>query len=138
MTISKQLFSLRLPRRTDQIPSPTTVNSFFCLFVCLFVCFVHGYVTTSLYNCLLEVSVDEILSQFFNNAHIYTHIEKHILTYIYKHPRTYKKVLLTTYYSGCLVISSHHKSYQQYFDNLLNDKNLEKFIPIKKSKWNLQ
>ena len=72
-------FLLWLPSKVDQVPPPTTVNTF------LFVCFVAGYVTTSLYNCLLEVSVDDILSQVYNNAQIYRHVHKHILTYIHSH-----------------------------------------------------
>ena len=72
-----------------------------------------------------------IMHTYYKYRKAHTHI--HIQT-----PTHLQKVLLTIYYSGCLVISSHHKSYQQYFDNLLNDKSLEKFIPIKKSKWNLQ
>ena len=68
--ISILSFLLRFPGRTDQVPSLTTVN---ILFVCLFVClFADVYVTTSLYNCVLEVSVDDDLSQVYNNAHMYT------------------------------------------------------------------
>ena len=45
--------------------------------------------------------------------------------YIYMHTYSHR-------YSCRLVISSYHKSFQQYFDKLLNYKNLEKFIAIKR------
>ena len=43
------------------------MNTFF---ICLFVCFIDSNITVSLYNCLLEVSVDDILLQAYNIAHI--------------------------------------------------------------------
>ena len=81
-------FLLWLPSKVDQVPPPTTVNTF------LFVCFVAGYVTTSPYNCLLEVPVDDILSQVYNNAQIYRHVHKHILTYIHSHHHAKIKLCL--------------------------------------------
>ena len=113
-SISIQSFLLWLSSRFDQVQPPITVNIFF-------VYFVDGYVTASLYNCLLEVSVDIILSQVHNNAHIYTHIHTHT----HLHTRQTHKVLPAVYYSCHLVISSYRKSYQQYHDNLLNYKKLE-------------
>ena len=58
------------------------------------VCIVDGYVTTSLYYCLLEGLVNDVLYQVYNNRHIYTHIHTHILRYIHTHPSTYKKFSL--------------------------------------------
>ena len=110
-----------------------------CEYVFLFACFFgffYVYITTSLCNCLLKVSVDDILSQAYNNAYIYRHT--HILTCI--HTKVHK-VLLTIYNSCRLVIWSYHKSYQQCFDILLNYKKLEKFVAVKNfkkiSKWSL-
>ena len=103
------------------------------IFICLFVCFADGYVTTSLYNDLLEMSVDDILWHVYNNAHINTHIHTNILTYIHT-PTHLHKVLRRIYYSCRLLICSYHKSYQQYFDSLLNYQKLEKFIATKRRK----
>ena len=113
--ISVQSFLLWLPSRTDQVPPTTTVNIFF-------VCFVDGYVTTSLYSFLLEVPVDDVFSYVYNNAQIYRHIITHIPTNT--NPQYLHKVLPTVYYSYHLLISSR-KSYQQYFDILLNYEQLE-------------
>ena len=63
----------------------TTVKS---VFVCLFFFVVDGYGTTILYNCLLEASVDDILSQVYNNADIYTQTHINTYSHIYKHTRT--------------------------------------------------
>ena len=122
LRISIQSFLLWLTSRTDRVPLPTTVNTcFVVVFVCLFVCFFDGYVTASLYDCLLEVPVDDILSQVYNNVHLYTHLHTHILTQIHI-PTHLQKVSPTIYYSCRFVISTFHKSYQKYFDNLLNHK----------------
>ena len=86
-----------------------TGNTFFFVFVCLLACFVDGYVITNLRNCLLEVSVDDILLQVYNNAHIYTHT--HIDTHT-NPPTHLHKVLPTIYFSCHLVISNYYKSYQ--------------------------
>ena len=74
-------FFLWFSSRTEQVPPPITVNTFLFLFVCSFFCFLDGYVTTSLCDCLVEVSVDGILSQVYNDAHINTYIHTCILTY---------------------------------------------------------
>ena len=126
--ISIQSVLLWLPNGTDQVPWPTIVNIFIIFF--LFFCFFDGNVTTSLFNCLLEVSVDDIFSQVDN---IYAYIHAHILKYI-RTPTHLHKFLPTIHYSCRLAISSYHKSYQQYFDNSLNYKKLEKFIAIKRKK----
>ena len=106
----------------------------FPFFVCLLVCFVDVYVTTSLYNCLLEVSVDDILSQIYNNPHIYTQIHTHILTYIHTPTHLHIKFCLQYIIAVVLMISSYDKFYQQYIDSLLNYKKLEKLIAIKRKK----
>ena len=76
LEISKQSFMLWLPSRTDQVPP---------LRIFLSVLFV--YVTASLYNCLLGVSVSDLLSQAYINAHIYiytyTHTNKHTHQHTY-------------------------------------------------------
>ena len=76
LEISKQSFMLWLPSRTDQVPP---------LQIFLSVLFV--YVTASLYNCLLGVSVSDLLSQAYINAHIYiytyTHTNKHTHQHTY-------------------------------------------------------
>ena len=52
----------------------------------------------------------------------YTYTQTH--AHIYAHLHTYRhKVLPAVYYSSHLVIFSYNKSYQQYFDILLNYKN---------------
>ena len=61
--------------------------------ICLLVCFADGYVTTSLYNDLLEMSVDDILWHVYNNAHINTHIHK-TYSHTYTHPHIYIKFCL--------------------------------------------
>ena len=58
---------------------------------------------------MLEVSVDDILLQVYNNAHIYTHT--HIDTHT-NPPTHLHKVLPTIYFSCHLVISNYYKSYQ--------------------------
>ena len=93
----------------------------YIFFVSLF-CFVDGYITTS-YNCLLEVSDDDILSQVFVIMH------KYIYIYIHTYPQ---KVSPTVYYSCHLVIPNYHKSYQQYFNILLNYTILEIYCYQKK------
>ena len=116
--------------RADQVPPPTT--TFVCLFVflsvCLFLCFDDGYVNKSLDNSLPA----DITSQVYNNAHIYTHYtHTHIHTHTHTHTH-WIMVFPAIYYSCSLMISSYHKSFQQYFDNLLNYKNLVKFAAVKK------
>ena len=132
--ISIQSFLLWLLSRTDQFPPLTTVNtfSFFCLFVGLFCWCVCN--RKSIYNCLLEVSVDDILSQIYNNPHIYTQIHTHILTYIHTPTHLHIKFCLQYIIAVVLMISSYDKFYQQYIDSLLNYKKLEKLIAIKKKK----
>ena len=83
--ISIQSFLLWFPIKIYQVPPSTTVNIFFG-------CFVDGYVTTSLYICLLEVSVNDILSQVYNNAGKCTLTYTH--THIHIHPHTYIKFFI--------------------------------------------
>ena len=78
---------------------------------------------------MLEVSVDDILSLVYNNAHIYIHAYSDTLTTTHLH-----KVLPPLYYSCHFVISSHHKSYQQYFEILLNYEKPEIYRYKKKEK----
>ena len=49
------------------------------------------------------------------HMYIHMHIFSHTQVHTYRH-----KVLPTLYDSCYLVLSSYHKSYQQYFDILLN------------------
>ena len=65
---------------------------------------------------MFEVLLDDILQSTY--IYIYTYTRIHIHTHLHK-------VLPTIYYSCCLVISIYRKSYQQYFDILLNYKKLE-------------
>ena len=106
----------------------------------VFVWFVDVYVTTLLYDCLLEklifwwifiTSVQCTYKCRYTCTHIYTNKHIHLHTF-----------LSTVSYSCHLAISSHleissyHKFYQQYFQILLNYKKLEKFIAIKRKKLN--
>ena len=63
--------------------------------------------------------------------HTYTYIYR----YTHKHthtPTQLHTLLPTVYYSCHLVISSYHKSYQQYFDILLDYKKVEIYCYEKK------
>ena len=81
----------------------------------LFVCFVDGCVTTGLCNCLLEVSVDDILSQVYNNAHTYTQTYINIYINIYIYINRYVNIYINIYinssnkrYVFCLIFSAQH------------------------------
>ena len=103
--ISIQLFSLWLLSRSDQAPLSTTVNiSVFCLFLLYFA---DGSFTTSYSIFCLKWQLEVA----------YTHTHTHKLTHI--------NFLPTIYYICRLLISSHRKSYWQYFDILLKYKKLE-------------
>ena len=78
-----------------------------------------------IHNCFLEVSVDDILSQVFILMHTHIHIYIHIYSHTHTPHTCIHNVLTAVYYSCHLMISSYQKSYQQYFDILLNYKNLE-------------
>ena len=78
-------------------------------------------IVISLYDCLDEFSIDDILSQVYNHVHIYAHTYTHIHIHT---PTNLHKVLPAVYYSCHSVISSCHESYQQNFDILLNYKQL--------------
>ena len=63
-----------------------------------------------------------------------TYIRIYIHAYSHTHtkPHTYThKVLLAVHYSSYLVISSYHKSYQKYFDILLNYKKTRNLLLLK-------
>ena len=83
--ISLQSFLLLLFSRTDQVPPSTTVNIYFlfnCLFLlCWWLCNHKPFVN----NYLLEVSIDDVLSQVFIIIHKYIHIYMHILPYTQTH-----------------------------------------------------
>ena len=85
---------------------------------CFCFCFADNYVTKIIYNCLLEVLVDDVFSQVFIIMHTCIHIYIHTYSHTHAHIYTYK-VLSTVYYSCHLVISSYHKSHKQYFDILI-------------------
>ena len=63
------------------------------------------------------------------HTRIHIHIHTHTSTHLHKN-------FPTIYYSYHLVIFNYHKSYQQYFDNSLNYKKLEKLIAAKRRKIN--
>ena len=77
---------------------------------CFCFCFADDYVTKIIYNCLLEMLVDDVFSQVFIIMHTCIHIYIHTYSHTHAHIYTYK-VLSTVYYSCNLVISSYHKSY---------------------------
>ena len=86
---------------------------------------------------MLEVSIDNILSQVFIIMHTYIHIYIYTHTHIHTHPHTHtNKFLPTVYYRGHLVITSYHKSYQPYFDILLNYTKLEIYCYKRKKNMN--
>ena len=104
---SLQSFLLLLFSRTDQVPPSTTVNIYFlfnCLFLlCWWLCNHEPFIN----NYLLEVSIDDVLSQVFIIIHKYIHIYSHTSTH---------NVLPTVYYNCHLLKSSSKKSCLQYFD----------------------
>ena len=63
------------------------------------------------------------------HTRIHIHIHTHTSTHLHKD-------FPTIYYSYHFVIFNYHKSYQQYFDNSLNYKKLEKLIAAKRRKIN--
>ena len=71
---------------------------------------------------------------FYTHKHKHKHIHINIHTYSHTHTTFLHKALSKIYYKCGLVISGYHKSYQQYFDILLNYIKLEKFIAIKRNK----
>ena len=71
---------------------------------------------------------------FYTHKHKHKHIHINIHTYSHTHTTFLHKALSKIYYICGLVISGYHKSYQQYFDILLNYIKLEKFIAIKRNK----
>ena len=142
--ISIQTFLLCLLSSTDQVPPPTTVNIF--LFVCLSVCFfcwcfynhkpfiivclkcqLMMFYHAHIYICTAQKTADSVTftEETLNGQphFLCTDIYAHILTYTLAHTHTYTyKMLPAVKYSCHLVISKCHKSYQQYFDILLNYK----------------
>ena len=94
---------LWLPRRTDQVPPPTIENIWFaCFYVFVLFCsllcnhksFIH-------YNCLIEVSVDEILPHVFIIMHtyipIYIHKYSHTDTHLHLHTWCFAYSIYYTY-----------------------------------------
>ena len=101
---------------------PTTVKIYiFCLLV--FVVFFCWWASNHKSFIIIFLKCQlMIITSLFYNAHIHIHMHTHTIIYI--HTKTLK-VFLSVYYRCHFVISSYHKSYQQYFDILSNYKKLE-------------
>ena len=111
---SLKSFLFWLASKTDQFSPPAT-EYIFLFFVCL-LCNHKPLITFIFY--------------INNNEQIYTHIHTNMLPYTHPHTHSYTlTVLPAVYYSCHLMVSSYHKSYQQYLDILLNYKKTRNLLP---------